>query len=70
MKKPKLKLEEIRVQSFVTLVESETQKAGAIIPPITLTCMIVVCWTNPAECDYPTINDSCFSACDDICNDF
>ena len=33
-------------------------------------CVQTCALTCPAWCDIPTINDSCFSWCDDKCNDF
>lgn len=28
------------------------------------------CYFTCGDCDFPTINDSCFSWCADICNDY
>ena len=55
MKKKKMKLDQLKVQSFVTEQDDRLKqlKGG-----------------DPFTEDVPTINDSCFTLCANMCNDF
>lgn len=68
--KAKLNLNKLSISNL----QKEKTKGGTDWPDTHRGCATTGCptqWiTCPAGCDFPTINDSCFSLCRNICNDY
>ncbi|WP_298517069.1 class I lanthipeptide [uncultured Kordia sp.] len=66
----KLKLNKLSISHL----QKEQTKGGTDWPDTHRGCPSLACptqWpTCQAGCDFPTINDSCFSLCRTICNDY